>query len=82
MDHQARVDQALHQWEIARAVVAHPARVVTPQEVAHPERLVQAIHRPAAIPADRIHREARVIPVQEQILALVTAQGADKSYQV
>ena len=82
MDHQARVDQALHQWEIARAVVAHPARVVTPQEVAYPERLDQATQRPAVIPVGRIHREVRVIPVREQIPALVTAQGAAWSYRV
>mgnify|MGYP000202590838 CR=1 FL=1 len=74
MDHRTRVDQAVHRWEIAR-VVAHLARVVTPQVVAHLERLNQAIQRPAAIPVDRIHREARAIPVREQILALVTARG-------
>ena len=82
MDHRTRVDQAVHRWEIARVVVAHLARVVTPQVVAHLERLNQAIQRPAAIPMDRIHREARAIPVREQILALVTARGVVRSYRV
>lgn len=75
MDHQARVDQAAHRWVIARAAVAHLAQVATPAVVVHPERLVQARQRLAAIPVDRIHRETPVIWVQEQIPALATAQG-------